>query len=275
MSAVALDPRWLAALAADGDQPPLRPRLPLRMGPHIIGSVEADYLEKIGQPASSTLHGLLQKDAAEQGPQWRVSGNGTAALGALADALLAARVGRVAHHWRGEQLAVCNEFDQQVATVERGVVRPLGIATRAVHLVGRTVDGRFWVQQRAASKATHPLCWDTLMGGMVSATDTVDTALVRETWEEAGIRVAEVTAMRRGGKLTMRKPSGDAADGGYVVEQVDWFDCVLPDVLVPENQDGEVEKFELLDKRTLVSRLEQNEFTTEAALVLVAALSLP
>lgn len=275
MSASPFDPQWRAALAAEGDQPPLRPRLPLRMGPHIIGSVEVDYLEKISQPASSALRDLLEKETCEQGLAWRMSGVGTSALGQLADALLAARAGRVAQHWRTEQLAVCNEFDQQVATVERGVVRPLGIATRAVHLVGRTVDGRFWVQQRAASKATHPLCWDTLMGGMVSAADTVDTALARETWEEAGIRVAEVTAMRRGGKLTMRKPSGDAADNGYVVEQVDWFDCVLPEAMVPVNQDGEVAQFELLDKRTLVSRLEQNEFTTEAALVLVAALCLP
>jgi hypothetical protein len=70
----------------------------------------------------------------------------------------------------------------------------------------------------------------------------------------------------------MRKPSGEAADGGYVVEQVDWFDCVLPDGMVPVNQDGEVEQFELLDRRSLIARLEQNQFTTEAALVLVAAL---
>lgn len=274
MSALTFDSRWLAALAADGDQPPLRPRLPLRMGPYVIGSVEPDFLERTGHAATSTLGSLLQIEAGEQGPSWRMSGHGTLALAHLADALLAARVGRVAQHWRGEQLAVCNEFDEQVATVERGVVRPLGIATRAVHLVGRTADGSFWVQQRAASKPTHPLQWDTLMGGMVSAVDTVDTALVRETWEESGIRVTEVTAMRRGGKFTMRKPSGEAADGGYVVEQVDWFDCVLPDEMVPENQDGEVEKFELIDRRTLIARLEQNQFTTEAALVLVAAMRL-
>jgi hypothetical protein len=44
--------------------------------------------------------------------------------------------------------------------------------------------------------------------------------------------------------------------------------------MVPVNQDGEVEKFELLDRRTLIARLEQNQFTTEAALVLVAAMRL-
>lgn len=275
MSAVALDAQWLAALAADGDQPPLRPRLPLRMGSHVIGSVESDYLENFAASASCALQRLLLKEDAGQGPIWRMTGDGTAALGQLADALLAAGAGSVAKLWRNEQLAVCNEQDQQVATVERGVVRPLGIATRAVHLVGRSMDGRFWVQQRAANKPTHPLLWDTLMGGMVSANDTVDTALVRETWEEAGVRVEDVLRMRHGGKLTMRKPTGRGGEGGYVVERVDWFDCVLPDEILPVNQDGEVEQFELLDRRTLIARLEQNEFTTEAALVLVAALGLP
>jgi hypothetical protein len=37
--------------------------------------------------------------------------------------------------------------------VERGVVRVLGLRTFAVHLSGRTVDGRL-VQQRAFDKAT-------------------------------------------------------------------------------------------------------------------------
>lgn len=274
MSSLTFDSQWLAALAADGDQPPLRLRLPLRMGSHVIGSVESDYLLNMAASASRALETVLLKDETEQGPVWRVAGDGTAALGQLANALLAAGAGGVAKLWRNEQLAVCNELDQQVATVERGVVRPLGIATRAVHLVGRSVDGLFWVQQRAANKPTHPLLWDTLMGGMVSANDTVATALARETWEEAGVRINDVLGMRHGGKLTMRKPAGRNGEGGYVVERVDWFDCVLPAGVEPVNQDGEVEQFELLDRRSLIARLEQNQFTTEAALVLVAALDL-
>ena len=74
-----------------------------------------------------------------------------------------------------------------IGQVERGAVRPLGIATQAVHLVGHAADGRIWVQQRALNKANDPGLWDTLMGGMVSAADTVATALVRETWEEARV----------------------------------------------------------------------------------------
>jgi hypothetical protein len=92
--------------------------------------------------------------------------------------------------WRDEQLAVPDQFGHRKGTVERAAVRPLGITTLAVHLVGQSLDGRFWVQQRAFDKSNDPGLWDTLMGGMVSAADTVETALVRETWEEAGLHTA-------------------------------------------------------------------------------------
>lgn len=268
---LAPDPQWLAALIASADQPPLRSRLPLLWGPHVIGSVEPDYLNQIGLQTPSIMRDLLQKEESIDGSLWRVRGEASLALQQIAQALLEARVGCVVQHWRDEQLAVCDAHGQQVATVERGVVRPLGIATRAVHLVGCATDGRFWVQQRALNKANDPGLWDTMMGGMVSASDTVETALVRETWEEAGIRLGVLENLLFGGRVDLHKPSSDDATG-YVVEQTDWFHCTVPDGVQPVNQDGEVEQFLLLDKRELLSRLQRNEFTTEAALILVAAL---
>jgi len=271
-SASVLSPQWLAALRASADQPPLRPRVPLALGPHVIGSVEPDYFNQISRQYSSIGLELLQKEESADGPVWRLRGDGTLALQQIAQALRDARVGCVAQQWRQEQLAVCNAHGQQLATVERAVARPLGIATRAVHLVGRVIDGRIWVQQRAFNKANDPGLWDTLMGGMVSAADTVETALVRETWEEAGIRLSSVDNLLLGGCVALRKPSPEDGSSGYVVEQIDWFHCTVPDGVQPLNLDGEVEQFLLLEKRELLSRLERNEFTTEAALILVAAL---
>ena len=192
----------------------------------------------------------------------------TTGLNQLADLL---RDAGLAGAWRNEQLAVRNESGGQIGTVERGAVRPLGIATLAVHLVGQSPDGRFWVQQRAFDKPNDPGKWDTLMGGMVSAADTVATALVRETWEEAGLRVNALQSLEPGGRVTLRRPT-EPGSGGYMVEQIDWFKAVVPDGLVPVNQDGEVAQFALLDRAELLHRLAQNQFTTEAALILVAAL---
>ena len=145
---------------------------------------------------------------------------------------------------------------------------------------GRSPDGRIWVQQRALDKADAPGLWDTLMGGMVSAQDTMDTALARETWEEAGLHLDALGTVQCCGSFTVRQPTGEPDDDddndgmAYMVEETDWFQCTVPDGVVPVNRDGEVAQFLLLEPDELVARLHRNEFTLEAALVLVAALGL-
>jgi 8-oxo-dGTP pyrophosphatase MutT (NUDIX family) len=177
--------------------------------------------------------------------------------------------------WRNEQLAV---FDAQckqgkrVGTVERAAVRPLGIATQAVHLVGQTPDGRFWVQQRAFDKPNDPGQWDTLMGGMVSSRDTVEAALVRETWEEAGLTLQQLDSLTHGGVLSLRKPSADGNGAGYVVEHIDWYTCTVPQGVVPVNQDGEVAQFALMGAAQLLDAVQGGAFTLEASLILAAVM---
>jgi 8-oxo-dGTP pyrophosphatase MutT (NUDIX family) len=272
------DSAWLAALHARANQPPLCPRTPLLAGGDAIGSVVPALWGQIAGWPSNYVRNALSKIEQTEFEQahlaWQIQGPLTDTLNQLAQALRDARVGHVAHHWRNEQLAVNSAQGQPLGSVERGAVRALGITTRAVHLVGRCADGRVWVQQRALDKANDPGLWDTLMGGMVSSHDTVDTALVRETWEEAGLRLDSLHAVQRGGSITVRRPTGEHDDDGmgYMIEETDWFHCIVPDDVVPVNQDGEVVQFQLLKPLELIARLRRNEFTLEAALILVAAL---
>ena len=161
-----------------------------------------------------------------------------------------------------------NRAGEPVGTIERGAVRVLGLATQAVHLVGHTGDGHLWVQQRAFNKPNNPGQWDTLMGGMVSAADTLQQALTRETWEEAGLQVHTLQTVAHGGHLDFARPADEAGGAGYMVERIDWFHATVPDGMVPVNQDGEVERFELLPPDEVHMRLAQGAFTPEAALVL-------
>jgi len=55
---LAPDPQWLAALVASADQPPLRLRVPLLWGQHVIGSVEPDYLNPQIQLQSASIGSL-------------------------------------------------------------------------------------------------------------------------------------------------------------------------------------------------------------------------
>jgi 8-oxo-dGTP pyrophosphatase MutT (NUDIX family) len=276
-------PDWLRVLRSEADCPPLRARVPLitavevgdntRAVGSVIGSVEPDFLDKIALSGIfSGGYALLKKEHSPESGActgWLLNGDVTTSLDRVAAALHAAGL---AGAWRQEQLAVCDARGVRVGAVERAAVRPLGIATLGVHLAGQSPDGRFWVQQRAFDKPNDPGKWDTLMGGMVSSSDTVETALARETWEEAGLHIADLKGLRYGGRLTTRRPASDGGCAGYVVENIDWYVCTVPDGVKPINQDGEVAQFSLMNAAQLLEALRGGAFTLEAAMILANVL---
>jgi len=253
---------WRAALLARLDQPPIAPREPLWWGEATIGSVEAAVAQRVATDAPIAPH------SSGGATGWRVTGASLdPSLAALAEALRAAGFVRA---WRGELLAVTEAQGQPLARVERGVVRLLGIATQAVHLLGFAPDARCWLQQRAFDKADDPGLWDTLVGGMVPAGESVMQALGSETLEEAGLALSQLRALERGGQVTTRRPSGSVPHG-YVVERLDWYRCLVPDGVVPENRDGEVAQFRLMAREEVIERLQRDEVTLDAAAMLFAA----
>ena len=263
-------PSWLAAARLAAQQPPLRVRWPLWVAGQVVGSVEPHVFTEIGLRRIVDERYLLLNQELQGAPAWVLDvprEDTTAALNALADALHARGL---CGPWRNEQLRVLNPAGEPVGTIERGAVRVLGLATQAVHLVGHTGDGHLWVQQRSFDKPNNPGQWDTLMGGMVSAADTLQQALARETWEEAGLHVAALQAVVHGGYVDFARPADEAGGAGYMVERIDWFQATVPDGMVPVNQDGEVARFELLPPDEVHIRLAQGALTPEAALVLAA-----
>lgn len=247
---------WREALKRRGSAPPLRERVPLALGKPvcIVGSVEPALAQRMagdGLPLAAS------------GPVWCVTGDADASLEAIARWLDAQRL---ASRWRDERLAVTDDDGMVHGAIERAAVRPLGITTHAVHLVGRRADGRVWVQQRALDKATDPGLWDTLMGGLMAFGESVQTTLERETWEEAGLRVEALREITPRTRITVRRPVAE----GYMVEHIAVFDALIPDDLEPVNQDGEVARFEGITRDELVERLQADAFTLEAALILAA-----
>lgn len=254
---------WLLEARRAAAAPPLAPRAPLYVAEAdesganvVIGSVEVPLAERL---AAATR----QLEACDDG--WRLVGPTDEAFDAMARWL---HCEGVAAHWRDELLAVTDVAGRVLGTIERSAVRAFGLTTFAVHLVGMTADGRFWVQQRARNKATDPGRWDTLMGGQIAATETTETALERETMEEAGLRLDELTSLGRCERISLRRPVAE----GYLVEHIEVFRAVVPDRLEPVNRDGEVERFECLSRAALEERLAGGAFTLEATLILGAEL---
>ncbi|KQB56610.1 NUDIX hydrolase [Acidovorax sp. SD340] len=263
-------------------QPARQPRQPLRVAGQVVGSVAEGFLSKIS--LQRLLDKRYQLSMGEHGgaPAWSLhlppqaasdaNVNATTdALNTLAEAL---RDANLCGPWRNEQLAVTNPSGEVVGTVERGAVRVLGITTCAVHLVGLAPDGRMWVQKRSLNKPNDPGLWDTLMGGMISAADSLPQALVRETWEEAGLHVHTLAGVAHGGHVLFSRPSSEGGGAGYMVERIDWFRAVVPEGMAPDNQDGEVDEFALLPLEEVRAQVAQGRFTLEAGLVIAGFLGL-
>ena len=232
-----IDPAWLARLQARASVAPRRPRLPLFAQGHQIGSLLADLPRDLPQFNAPKFQNLLQKKEQTGEKFWALNGELTPSLNLLADLMRSDGVGQVGHYWRDEQLAVWSERGERLGSVERGAVRPLGITTRAVHLMGQTANGHMWVQQRALNKANDPGLWDTLMGGMVSSQDDLHSALQRETWEEAGLQISGLLHLAQRGRVAIARPSEeidvDPIGLAYTQEHIDWFSCTVPDGVVP------------------------------------------
>ena len=250
---------WRAAARAAADLPPAAPRSTLWLDGQAVGSIEPGL-------AARLIDAGLPLAAADDGIGWRIDAPADASLAAIARWLH--RHGLSAP-WRDERLAVAPADGSALAVVERAVARVLGITTRAVHLIGFAPDGRVWIQQRAFDKAVDPGLWDTLMGGQVSAGESIEETLERETQEEAGLAIADLVDVRHTDRITVRRPVAR----GYVIEHVEVFEATVPASLVPANQDGEVERFECLALPALLERLAAGAFSLEATLILDRSLA--
>lgn len=255
----ASEPGWLIQMQARAEQPPqrLRDALFITGCASPVGSIEpalAHALRAAGLPLALQAGGVS------------IEGAPDATLARIAHWLSAQGL---CGKWRNELLAVTDDALRRHAVIERAAVRPLGIATFAVHLVGFTPLGDIWLQQRALDKATDPGLWDTLVGGLVAADESEALALQRETWEEAGLRADALHGLAKVDRITVRRPVRE----GYMVEHIDVFEAVVPEGMAPANQDGEVARFECMKPEDLIERLAAQAFTLEAGLILARSLA--
>jgi len=170
--------------------------------------------------------------------------------------------------WRGELLDVIAE-GRVLAVLERSAMRPLGLLTRAVHLNAWTPDGAVWAAQRARSKSTDPGLWDTLVGGLCSAGESLHDTLLRESDEEAGLDaedLAACTPLQTILRMHRRLPEG------MQIEDVVVSQCVLPSSVTPANRDGEVSAICAFAPEELWNMIHNDAFTIEAELVILHCL---
>lgn len=168
-------------------------------------------------------------------------------------------------YWRDEQVIVWNNHTP-FAHIERAATRPLGLLTKAIHLNAWTPDGKIYLSLRAPTKYTDPNKWDTLAGGLLSAEDTPETGLARESYEEAGIPASSLQHSTPIRSITfVNRP----LPNGYQYEEILASDCILPSTIIPCNMDGEVSDIKAFSVQDVVQLMQQGKVSKEAMVVLL------
>lgn len=244
--------RWAPAARRE----PSRPRIPLLIKGMVVGSVAEAMLEqwidvgvasdwRLSQAGGRTVH--LPSDP-------------TPSLTELRQHLHSE--GQIA--WpQAERLPLLDEHGGVHGVVHRDLVRWLGVRTHSVHLIGWQGDA-CWVQERAEHKAEDPARLDTLVGGTVASDEDTSATLERETWEEAGLSLRELTRLTSFGQIHLCYPTVGHEDGAYTVETVHCLSAQLSPGVRPINQDGEVANFLLLNPEQLNHALMVERFTLAA-----------
>jgi len=189
---------------------------------------------------------------------------------AVHEVLLALREGAPIPGWRDEPYRVNQHFHEPpLMTLERAAVPLFGVCGYGVHLNGYVRDGdslRMWVARRSRCKPTAPGKLDQLVGGGQPAGLSLGENLLKECTEEAAIPAALARRARPVGTVSycLETRQGLRPDILYN------YDLELPADFVPENHDGEVEDFQLLDLDTLAALVrDTDEFKFNCALVVM------
>jgi 8-oxo-dGTP pyrophosphatase MutT (NUDIX family) len=175
--------------------------------------------------------------------------------------------------WRDELYRVAPAFGAQaVLHIERGAARYFGVRTWAAHVNGIVRSARsmsMWLARRSPTKATDPGMLDNLVGGGISAGLSVESTVIKESWEEAGIGDALAATARRTGIVHVMRALPD----GLQRETVFAHDLDLPADFRPVNQDGEVTGYRLVDvddaARAIAIDSGPDEVTVDASVVVL------
>ncbi|KAL3662519.1 hypothetical protein V7S43_012374 [Phytophthora oleae] len=159
-------------------------------------------------------------------------------------------------------------------TYHRGVGPYFGLSQFATHLNGFVRDKEtgnvthVWIATRSASKKRWPLMRDTIVGGGLPVGISALDNMVKEAQEEAGLKPdwARPRCVAAGSiSYVSKHPYGLTNDTMFI------FDVELPTDVVPLNQDGEVESFDLLPVQEALSRLwsEPERFKPDVCILLL------
>ncbi|XP_054275418.1 uncharacterized protein LOC128994711 [Macrosteles quadrilineatus] len=172
--------------------------------------------------------------------------------------------------WRDECYEVRAGFSSEpLFKMDRSATCLFGICNYGVDINGYVMDPEkglcIWLQRRSPTKQTWPGRWDNMVGGGLSVGYGVLETAYKEAEEEASIPPELMTKLRSGGSVSFFFES----ERGLFPNTEFVFDLELPINFIPKNNDGEVEKFELLPAKEALVRVLSTDFKTTSCPVVL------
>lgn len=83
---------------------------------------------------------------------------------------------------------IVNDSDEVIGSASRNEVHKRGLKHRSVHLLIFNKRGSVLLQKRSMKKDSFPGVWDSSVSGHVDSGEDYDKAVIRESWEELGVK---------------------------------------------------------------------------------------
>ena len=155
-----------------------------------------------------------------------------------------------------ELLDLVNEQDQVIGTIWRSQAYEQNklASLRAVWLLIRNQDGKFWIPRRHASKKTLPNCLDGSAAGHVGSGETYEQAMIREVQEELNINILDLP-YRFVGKLIPQ-------EGAICFVEI--FELQVPNDFIIDYNKDDFSEFFWLSPQEIIEKINNGEKAKES-----------
>lgn len=158
-------------------------------------------------------------------------------------------------NWRNEPWPIYGRNGEVLFSMDRAAISLFGFMRYGIHLIAHVrcptaPHGiKLWVPKRSKFKNAWPGLFDSTVAGGLMTDENPFECVIRESDEEASLpeRIVREHAKLAGTvKYIYMTESRPAIDDGYIYPECQWvYDLELPDDVIPEPNDGEVESFSL------------------------------
>ncbi len=176
----------------------------------------------------------------------------------------------VISHSHGERYPVtASGREDAFATIDRTAAPYFGLRAYGQHLNGYVRSGegiKLWIARRASDRKIYPGKLDNMVAGGLPQSLGLAENLQKECWEEAAVPCELALSAIPVGALTYCRET----ETGLKPDTLYCYDLELPEDFVPQNTDGEVEAFYLMNLEEVARIVRQtDEFKLNCNLVVI------